>query len=166
MIVDEQTKVIVRREEYVELQGKMQSVTDRVRIQCDVTQGGCEGEDKTYIWTPVGGQCPYQTVVQTTGSLDANNHLFVLQSILGSFNISRGIINLPEECSVAQVNLMRTQYSQLYLFIDKNAPKLKVLERDVNLEIQAKILEDAVARLQLTVGGILRQTSEVRACQA
>ena len=105
-------------------------------------------------------------VIQTTGSLDDNNHLFISQAILGSFNISRGIINLPEECSAAQVNLLRTQYSQLYLFIGKNAPKLKVLERDVNLKIQAEILEDAVARLQLTVGGFLHQTSEVSACQA
>ena len=86
----------------MELDKKMQSVTDWVKIQCDVTQGGCEGEERTYIWTPVGGQCPYQTVTQMMGSLDDNNHLFVLQAILGSFNISRGIINLPEECSAAQ----------------------------------------------------------------
>ena len=105
-------------------------------------------------------------MVQTTGSLDDNNHLFILRAILGSFNISHGIINLPEECSAAQVNLKQTQYSQLYLFIGKNAPKLKMLERDVDLKIQAEVLEDAVARLQLTVGGFLRQTSEVSTCQA
>ena len=139
----------------MEFDGKMQSVTDQVKVQCDVTQGGCEGEERTYIWTPVGGQCPYQTVTQTMGFLDNNNHLFVSQAILGSFNISRGIINLPEECSTAQINLLRTQYSQLYIFIGKNAPKLKMLERIVDLEIQAEVLEDTVARLQLTIGGFL-----------
>ena len=58
VIVDEQTKVIIRREEFVEIQGKMQSETDQVKIQCDVTQGGCEGEDRTYIWTPVREDVP------------------------------------------------------------------------------------------------------------
>ena len=41
-----------------------------------------------------------------------------------------------------------------------------MLERDVDLKIQAKVLEDAVDRLLLTVGRFLRQTSEVSACQA
>ena len=76
-----------------------------------------------------------------------------------------GSCSFLEECSAAQVNLLQMQYSQLYIFIGKNAPELRMLKRDVALEIQVEVPEDTVVRLQMTVGGFLRQTSEVNVGQ-
>ena len=78
---------------------------------------------------------------------------------------ARGSCSFPEECSAAQVNLLQMQYSQLYIFIGKNAPELRMLKRDVALEIQVEVPEDTVVRLQMTVGGFLRQISEVNVGQ-
>ena len=66
-----------------------------------------------------------------------------------------GSCSFPEECSETQVNLLQMQYSQLYIFIGKDVPELRMLKRDVVLEIQEEVPEDTVVKLQVTVGGFL-----------
>ena len=76
-----------------------------------------------------------------------------------------GSCSFSEEYSETQVNLLQMQYSQPYIFIGKNAQELRMLKRDVALEIQVEVPEDTVVRLQMTVGGFLRQISEVNVGQ-
>ena len=99
----------------MELNGRVQSETNRIKMECDAAQGGCVGVHKTFIWNPVTGNCPFQTVTTVTGTLDDGNHLFTSDTILGAFNISRALVTLPTECSTEQANLLRTQYSSLFI---------------------------------------------------
>ena len=92
LIMEEQLKVMTTQEKYMELNGKVQSEMDRVDMECEVTQGGCVRGHKTFIWTLVTGNCPFQTVTAVTGTLDDDSHLFTSDMILGAF-ISRGLIN-------------------------------------------------------------------------
>merc|ERR1711973_486935 len=54
----------------------------------------------------------------------------------------------------------------LFIYLGERPPALQTLQRDVDLEIQAELIEDSVARLQQVVGGVLQGSSEVSACQA
>ena len=131
-------------------------------MECKVSQGGCVGS----LWTLVKAVCPFQTVTAMTGMLDDNNHLFTSDTILGSFNISRGLIMLPTECSAEQANILRTQYAKLFIHLAEHPLMLQTLQKDVDLEVQMELIEDSVARLQKVVGGFLRRSLEVSACQA
>ena len=51
-----------------------------------------------------------------------------------------------------------TQYSKLFIHIREHAPVLPTLERDVDLELQAELIEDLVTRLQKIVGGFLQRS--------
>ena len=166
VIIEEQVRIVTTQEEYVELNGLVQSETDRIKMECDAAQGGCVGVRKTFIWNPVTGNCPYQMVTAVTGTLDDDNHLYTSNTILGAFNISKGLISLPTECSPEQTNLLRTQYTSLFIYLGERPPTLQTLQRDVDLEIQAELIEDSVARLQQVVSGVLQRSSEVSACQA
>ena len=139
-IVEEQIKILITQEEYVELNRKVQLETDRINMECDATQGGCVGGHKMFIWTPVTGNCPFQKVTTVTGTLDDDSHHFTSDTILGAFNISRGLITLPTECLTEQANLLRTQYSSLFLYLGECLPNLQTLQRDVDLKIQAKLI--------------------------
>ena len=55
IIVEEQVRILTTQEEYVELNGRVQSETDRIKMECDAAQGGCVGVHKTFIWNPVTG---------------------------------------------------------------------------------------------------------------
>ena len=74
----------------------------------------------------------------------------------GSYSLSEGYPEL-------QVNLLQMWYNQPNIFIGKDVPELRMLKRDVVREIQEEVLKDTVVRLQVTVGGFLRQISEVNA---
>ena len=94
-------------------------------------------------------------VTRASGYLNDDDHLFVLKSILRAFNVSHGVVTLPSECSAERTNLLRTQYSKFFIFLGEHAPQLKELKCDVDLEIQAEVIEHTVDRLQMTVGGFL-----------
>ena len=61
--------------------------------------------------------------------------------ILGSFNISRGLITLLTECSAEEANLLRTQYAKLFIHLGEHPPLLQMLQRDVDPEIQAELMK-------------------------
>lgn len=119
VIVEEQVRILTPQEEYVELNGMVQSETDRIKMECDAAQGGCVVVRKTFLWTPVTGSCPYQMVTAVMGTLDNDNHLYTSNTILGAFNISRELITLPTECSTEQTNLLRTQYTSLFIYLSE-----------------------------------------------
>lgn len=98
------------------------------------------GDQRMYLWTPVKGVCPFQTVTTITGSLDNNNHPFTSHMILGAFNLSRGLIRLPTECSTEQANLVRTKYTKLFVYLGEHTPLLQKLERDIDMEMQVEPL--------------------------
>merc|ERR1711973_195791 len=54
----------------------------------------------------------------------------------------------------------------LFIYLGERTPALQTLQRDVDLEIQAELIEDSVARLQQVVSGVLQRSLEVSACQA
>ena len=74
----------------------------------------------------------------------------------GSYSLSEGYPEL-------RVNILQMWYNQPHIFIGKDMPELRMLKRDVVREIQEEVLKDTVVRLQVTVGGFLRQISEVDA---
>ena len=88
MVVDEQVRVYMMKEEP---NGKVQSETNQVKMECEVNQGGCLGDKRMYLWTMVKGSCLFQTVTTITGFLDNTSYLFTFQMILISFKGSHCI---------------------------------------------------------------------------
>ena len=73
----------------------------------------------------------------------------------GSYNLSEGY---PE----FRVHILQMWYDRPHIFIEKDMPERRMLKGDGVREIQEEVLKDTVVRLQVTVGGLLRQVDAGR----
>ena len=73
----------------------------------------------------------------------------------GSYNLSEGY---PE----FRVHILQMWYDRLHIFIEKDMPERRMLKGEGVREIQEEVLKDTVVRLQVTVGGLLRQVDAGR----
>ena len=73
---------------------------------------------------------------------------------------------MPTECGSPGVFMYNTQYPRLFLHIGENSPQLEKIKEDVDLEIQAAVTEDAVARLQLQIEDLQRGITPLSVCTA
>ena len=94
VIVNKAHTVTVTKEEYVEIQGKIEAMTSRTTLRCPASSGGCVGAENMFVWRQDTNSCDVKKVRKITGFLDKEAGIFTSTSTLATFNITHGLKTL------------------------------------------------------------------------
>ena len=91
VLINEKITITISQEEYVELEGKMEAVTDRQKMACPASAGACAGVEGTYVWRADPNQCDVQLVTALDGQFNADQMIYTSSTAMAVFNVTHGL---------------------------------------------------------------------------
>ena len=102
VVMEETIRIEIREENFVAVKDEIIAVRDGVQIQCHPKDRQCAGEEKTYVWEEPDTTYQLRTVSRIRGRKNTEKNLFVSETALAVFNISRGVRTMLTEWGVSE----------------------------------------------------------------
>merc|ERR1711926_60197 len=92
--------------------------------------------------------------------------LYTSSTAMAVFNVTHGLKSLGSECTAGRLDVYRTQYRELFLYLGDEHPHIETVKADVDLEQLTEVTQDSLQRLMYRVDDVVRVSDQMAQCRS